>query len=81
MKILETIAQNLRTQRIHPTQVLNALTELENAGGIATVGELEWRLSRLVKSMTERDDQGVKVAQAWLNATQSYLKDVLHASN
>jgi hypothetical protein len=81
MKILEIIAQSLRTKKIHPTQVLNALIELENAGGITTVGELEWRLSRLVKSMTERNDQGIKVAQAWLNATQSYLKDVQHASH
>ena len=59
MRILETIAQSLRTQRIHPTQVLNALTELENAGGITTIGELEYRLNRLVQSMTARNDNAI----------------------
>jgi hypothetical protein len=39
MRILETIAQTLRTERAHPTTVLNALIELENAGGI--IGWLE----------------------------------------
>jgi hypothetical protein len=74
MKILETIAQSLRTQRIHPTQVLNALIELENAGGITSIGELEWRLSRLVRSMTERGDKEVTIAIAWLCATHDYFE-------
>ena len=73
MRILETIAQSLRTQRIHPTHVLNALIELENAGGVSTVFELEYRLSRLVRAMFERHDEGINIAQAWLDATHAYL--------
>jgi hypothetical protein len=75
MRILETIAQSLRTQRIHPTQVFNALIELENAGGVTTMYELEYRLSRLVRAMFERNDQGIKVAEAWLEATRAYLEE------
>ena len=74
MKILETIAMSLRTQCIHPTHVLNALIELENAGGINTIAELEYRLNRLVQSMTERKDQSLGIAQVWLNSTRAYLK-------
>jgi hypothetical protein len=33
MRTLETIASTLRTGRAHPTLVMNALIELENAGG------------------------------------------------
>jgi DNA-binding PadR family transcriptional regulator len=75
MRILETIAQSLRTQRIHPTQVYNALIELENAGGVTTMFELEYRLSRLVRAMFERHDQGINIAQAWLDATRAYLEE------
>jgi hypothetical protein len=55
MRILETIAQTLRSARAHPTTVLNALIELENAGGSAALYELEYRLARLVRAMRERD--------------------------
>lgn len=75
MRILETIAQSLRTQQIHPTQVFNALIELENAGGVTTMYELEYRLSRLVRAMFERNDQAIKVAEAWLEATRAYLDE------
>jgi hypothetical protein len=75
MRILETIAQSLRTQHIHPTKVLNALIELENAGGVTTMYELEYRLSRLVRAMFERNDQAIKVAEAWLESTRAYLEE------
>ena len=77
MRILETIAQTLRSARAHPTTVLNALIELENAGGNAALFELEYRLARLVRAMRERDDHALPVAQGWLSATRAYC--VTHA--
>jgi hypothetical protein len=75
MRILETIAQTLRTARAHPTDVLNALIELENAGGSAALMELEYRIARLVRAMRERGDANINVAQAWLNTTRLYLEE------
>jgi hypothetical protein len=75
MRILETIAQTLRTARAHPTDVLNALIELENAGGSAALMELEYRLARLVRAMRERGDANIAVAQGWLNSTRAYLEE------
>lgn len=74
MRILETIAQTLRSARAHPTTVLNALIELENAGGSAALYELEYRLARLVRAMRERDDHALPVAQGWLSATRAYCE-------
>jgi hypothetical protein len=74
MRILETIAQTLRTERVHPTVVLNALIELENAGGAAALHELEYRIARLVRAMRERDDATLPIAQGWLSATRAYLE-------
>lgn len=74
MRILETIAQTLRSARAHPTTVFNALIELENAGGSAGLYELEYRLARLVRAMRERDDHALLVAQGWLNATRAYCE-------
>ena len=74
MRILETIAQTLRSARAHPTTVLNALIELENAGGSTALYELEYRLARLVRAMRERDDHALAVAQGWLNATRAYCE-------
>jgi hypothetical protein len=75
MRILETIAQTLRTERAHPTEVLNALIELENTGGIAALHELEYRVARLTRAMRERGDPAIAVAQGWLNATRAYLEE------
>ena len=75
MRILETIAQTLRTERAHPTTVLNALIELENAGGVSALYELEYRLARLVRAMRERDDHALGVAQGWLEASRAYLEE------
>ena len=74
MRILETIAQTLRSARAHPTTVLNALIELENAGGSSALYELEYRLARLVRAMRERDDHALPIAQGWLNATRAYCE-------
>ena len=74
MRILETIAQTLRNSRAHPTTVLNALIELENAGGSPALYELEYRLARLVRAMRERDDQALRIAQGWLGATRAYCE-------
>lgn len=74
MRILETIAQTLRSSRAHPTNVLNALIELENAGGSAALYELEYRLARLVRAMRERDDHALPIAQGWLSATRAYCE-------
>jgi hypothetical protein len=75
MRILETIAQTLRTERAHPTTVLNALIELENAGGISALYELEYRLARLVRAMRERDDHALPVAIGWLESSRAYLEE------
>ncbi len=74
MRILETIAQSLRTQSIHPTTVYNALIDLENGGGIGAISDLEYRLSRLVRAMKERQDPATDLAVAWLGSTRAYLE-------
>ena len=74
MRILETIAQTLRSSRAHPTTVLNALIDLENAGGSPALYELEYRLARLVRAMRERDDHALPIAQGWLSATRAYCE-------
>jgi len=74
MRILETIAKTLKAQHAHPTTVLNALIELENANGIVALEELEYRVARLVRSY-ERSDPQRKLAQAWLEATRAYLEE------
>jgi hypothetical protein len=75
MRILETIAQTLRTEHAHPTTVLNALIELENAGGISALYELEYRIARLVRAMRERDDHALPIAQGWLESSRAYLEE------
>lgn len=74
MRTFKVIADSLSTRRVHPTAVLNALIETENAGGPAALRELEGRLSRLLRSLQERGDQGAAaLAAAWLEATRAYL--------
>ncbi len=74
MRILETIAQSLKTQAIHPTNVLNALINLENNAGIGSLADLEYRLARLVRAMRERQDPATNIAIAWLDSTRAYLE-------
>ena len=75
MRILETIAQTLHTGHAHPTTVMNALVELENAGGASAVYELEYRLARMCRTMFERQEPGYRMGRAWLEATRAYLED------
>lgn len=74
MRILETIASSLKTQSIHPTNVYNALVSLENNAGIGALSDLEFRLTRLVRAMRDRQDPATSLAQAWLHATRAYLE-------
>ena len=74
MRTLETIAQTLKRGTAHPTVVLNTLIELENGGGAAALYELEYRLARLVRAMSERRDPERDLARAWLEATRAYLE-------
>jgi uncharacterized protein YfaQ (DUF2300 family) len=74
MRILETIASSLKAQSIHPTSVYNALISLENNAGIGALSDLEYRLSRLVRAMKDRQDPATGIASAWLLATRAYLE-------
>lgn len=74
MRTLQTIATSLRAGRVHPTVVLNALIEVENAGGAAALRDLEQSLARLERAMRERGDTGRPMACAWLEATRAYLE-------
>jgi hypothetical protein len=74
MRILETIASSLKTKSIHHTDVYNALIALENNAGIAAISDLEFRLSRLVRAMKDRQDPATGLAIAWLCATRAYLE-------
>lgn len=74
MRTLLTIATSLRAGRPHPTVVLNALIETENAGGTAALRDLEERLARLERIMRERGDTRRPTARVWLDATRAYLE-------
>jgi hypothetical protein len=74
MRILETIARSLRSQTTHPTIVYNALIDLENNAGIGAIADLEYRLTRLIRAMKERQDCATPIAVAWLNSTRAYLE-------
>jgi hypothetical protein len=74
MRILETIASSLKAKSIHPTHVYNALILLENNAGIGALTDLEYRLSRLVRAMKDRQDPSTGLAVAWLCATRAYLE-------
>jgi hypothetical protein len=74
MRILETIASSLKTKSIHHTDVYNALILLENNAGMAAISDLEYRLSRLVRAMKDRQDPTTGLAVAWLSATRAYLE-------
>lgn len=74
MRILETIATSLKAQTIHPTTVLNALIDFENNAGIGALADLEFRLSRLLHAMKDRQDAATPIAAAWLSSTRAYLE-------
>jgi hypothetical protein len=74
VKILEVIAETLRTRIAHPTVVLNALIQLENNGGISAVYELEYRLERLENAMRQRADESLGVCTAWLESARAYIQ-------
>jgi hypothetical protein len=77
MRVLEitlgTIAESIRTGQAHPTTVLNALIEAENAGGLGAVRQIERQLSTSAPALQARSHPHSELAQAWLNATRAYL--------
>jgi hypothetical protein len=77
MRVLEitlgTIAESIRTGKAHPTTVLNALIEAENAGGMVAVRQVERQLSLSTQALQARSHPNSKLAEAWLNATRAYL--------
>jgi hypothetical protein len=75
MRTLETIARSLKEGKAHPSTVLNALIEAENAGGLPALSELEERLARLERSALERRDPALPLILAWLKATRAYLEE------
>jgi hypothetical protein len=77
MRVLEitlgTIAESIRTGKAHPTTVLNALIEAENAGGMVAVRQVERQLSLSTQALQARSHPNSGLAEAWLNATRAYL--------
>lgn len=75
MKIVEIISTSMRLGVAHPTDVLNSLITLENAGGLSAIHELEYRLERLARVTRLRSSLGQSlITDAWLSAARAYLE-------
>ncbi|GGR21807.1 MULTISPECIES: hypothetical protein [Deinococcus] len=73
MRVLDIIAESIRTGQAHPTTVLNALIEAENAGGMGAIRQVERQLNLSTHALRARSHPHTELAQAWLNATRAYL--------
>ena len=73
MRVLDIIAESIRTGQAHPTTVLNTLIEAENAGGMGAIRQVERQLNLSTHALRDRAHPHTELAQAWLNATRAYL--------
>lgn len=73
MRALDIIAESIRVGHAHPTQVLNTLIELENAGGLGAVRRVERQLNVGAQALRQRAHPHSHLAQMWLGAARVYL--------
>jgi hypothetical protein len=73
--ILATIKAQLESKRAHPTDVLNSLIVLENAGGINAICELIYRLGLYEIALTMNGDPKRGMVKAWTCAAMAYVRE------
>jgi hypothetical protein len=74
VRIHEIIGKSIDENRMHPTEVLNALIALENEGGIAAVYALEYHVKRLRAAALERGHSSFEIIHAWWEACVMYTR-------